>query len=119
MDRLQTLTHKGKTIILVDLSKASPPEVLAALPPAQRLIAAQPPKSALILTDATDAVYNKQVSDAMRAFSSANTPYVRASAVVGATGARSILLQTVALVTGREIKTCSTRAEALDWLASR
>jgi hypothetical protein len=37
---------------------------------------------------------------------------------VGADGVRLILLQTVSLLTRREIKTCKTRQEALDWLVS-
>ena len=119
MDRVQTLIHQGKGIILVDLSRCSPAQVMEVLPVAQALIAAQPARSARVLTDATDATHTRDVSEAMRAFSAANTPYVKASAVVGATGGRAILLQSVALFTRREIKPFETRAEALDWLASR
>jgi hypothetical protein len=47
-----------------------------------------------------------------------NTPYIKASAVVGANGIRLVLLQTAIFLTRREIKAFPTRQKAMDWLAS-
>jgi hypothetical protein len=117
MSRFGTLSHKGKQIILVDLSNSAPEETLRVLPIAKVAISRLPPKSALVLTDVTGATYNKDVASAIKDFSDKNTPYVKASVVVGADGIRLVLLQTVSMLTRREIKTCKTRQEAMDWLS--
>jgi hypothetical protein len=111
------VTHKGKRIVIVDISNCTSDKISPFLDEAQRKIATFPPKSALILTEVTNAVYDKVTSDAMKAFSSKNTPYVKASAVVGADGLRSVLLTTIAIVTRRDIKSFKSRADAMDWLA--
>ncbi len=118
MPRVETVVHKGKSIVVVDLSSCPPEETLKVLPIAKTVIARMAPKSVRVLTDVTGAIYTKEVAAAIKDFSDKNTPYVRASAVVGAEGIRLVLLQTVTMLTRREIKTYRTRPEALDWLAS-
>lgn len=115
--RVQKLSQSGKTVVLVDLSSCQPEEALKqVLPTAKTMIAQSPPKSALILTDVSNSSYTKEVAEALKAWSKGNTPYVKASAVVGADGLRSILLGTVKILTGREIKACKSREEAMTWL---
>lgn len=119
MDRLKTTMHQGKRVILLDLSNAKPEEILPLLLKAHELVAKQPAKSALILTDVTNATYNKEVAEGIKQFVKNNSPYVSASAVVGADGVRLILLNTVIFLTRREIKTFSTVREAQNWLVTR
>lgn len=118
MISFDTVLHKGKSIFVLDLSSAKPEEVQAATIEAHKKIAVVPPQSALILTDVSGAVYTNASSAAMKEFSSKNTPFVKASAVVGADGLRAVLLQAVATLTHREIKPCKTREEAMDWLVA-
>jgi hypothetical protein len=118
MNRVQALRHKGKSIILVDLSHCTPNESLEAIPNAQEVIAKAGPKNALVMTDVTEATYNQAVAAAIKSFVQVNTPYMKGSAVVGADGVRLILLNTVIFLTRRELKTFKTRIEAQDWLAS-
>lgn len=119
MRNLETIQHKGKSIFVLDLSSANSGDVKEITEAAHSKIASVPPKSALILTDVTDAVYNNVSSAAIKDFTSRNTPYVKASAVVGADGLRAVLLQAVAAITKREIKTFHSRQDAMDWLVSR
>lgn len=118
MERIKSITHNGKTVIIVDLSKAQPSETILVIPEAIKLIATSKPKSALVLTDVGDANYNREVAEAIKDFVSQNTPYVKASAVVGADGVRLVLLQTVIFLSRRELKSFDTREKALDWLVS-
>jgi hypothetical protein len=118
MASVDITTHRGKRVVLVDLAHSQPAQSTAVLPQAHRLIAVAGPKSALVLTDVTNATYNKDVAAAIKEFVSKNTPHIKASAVVGADGVRGILLQTVIFLTRREIKTFDNRAAALDWLAT-
>jgi len=119
MKPVETIVHKGKSIVIVDISGCNPDEVAQTVHEASKKISGLPPKSGLILTDVTSTVYNQATSNIIKDFSSKNTPYVKASAVVGADGLREVLLKTVAMVTKREIKPFSTRAEAMDWLATK
>lgn len=52
-------------------------------------------------------------------FVKGNKPYVKASAVVGLSGLQQIVYNGIMKITGREIKSFSTLAEAKDWLAAR
>ena len=115
----EIVTHKGKNIVVVDLSNTKPSENIELLSEIQPKIAAFPSKSVLALTDVTDAIFDSESSQALKDFASKNTPYMKASAVVGADGLRAVLLSTVRLFTKREIKAFSTREGAMDWLVNR
>ena len=118
MERVQTLFHKGRNVILIDLSSCQPQETLQILPAAKQEIAKMPAKSALVMTDVRGAKYDRSLVEAFKEFTAHNTPYVKASAVVGAEGAAHILLQTLILITRREMKTFAARGEALEWLTA-
>lgn len=119
MKPVESIVHKGKSIIVIDISGCNPDEVSMTINEASKKISVLPPKSGLILTDVTATIYNQTTSNYIKDFSSKNTPFVKASAVVGADGLREVLLKTVAMITKREIKPFGTRAEAMDWLATR
>lgn len=118
MEKVQKFSYKGREMILIDLSFSKPEESLQIIPKARSVIGKCSPKSALVLTDVTEAVYNQDVATAIKSFVQINTPFIKASAVVGAEGVRLILLNTVIFLTRRELKTFKTRQEAQDWLAS-
>jgi hypothetical protein len=110
--------HNGKDIIHINLADCPTSEVPATLQAAHTTIKQFPPKSALVYTDVTNASYTKEIANAMKDFTRDNTPYVKASAVKGAEGIRMVLLQTVALMTRREMKTFDDEKTAKDWLAA-
>jgi len=119
MNGHQVLQHAGQNVVLVDLAHATPDGTIAVLQDAQRYISLQPPKSVRLLTDVTDAPFNKASATAMREFADRNTPHVAFSAVVGADGLRYVILQTIILLTGRQIRACKDRTEALEWLTTQ
>ena len=118
MERVKLLSHRGKNILLLDLSHSTPEETLTAIPVAKSMIGKFPAKSGLIMTDVKGAKYTKEVAEAIKNLTSYNTPFVKASAVVGAEGAAAILLQTVIFISRRELKSFGTRDEALTWLST-
>lgn len=117
MKRVEVQSFKSKSVVIVDLSNLAGKDVLTVLSDAKGVISKLGEKKALILTDVSGAKYDKEVAEGIKDFTKYNTPYVKASAVVGAAGVQSVLLQTVTFLTRREIKTFTTRAEALEWLA--
>jgi hypothetical protein len=115
----ESIAYNGKTIVIVDVSNTKFEEAIPVLQEAQEQIALLPRNSVLVLTDARNAIFNAESAKAMKDFASKNTPYVKASAVLGADGFRAVLLQAVRMLTQRDIKAFKNREEALSWLASR
>ncbi len=120
MERIQFITHNGKKILIEDFTNfKAGPEMIAQIHKAQTVIAGQPPKSVLALFDATGSSFNNDVLNAMKEFTKANTPYIKAACVVGINGLLQIALASIAKFSGRDFVTFKTRAEAMNWLASR
>lgn len=118
MERVVFVEHKGKQILLIDFSHCQPAEILEVMAQAGRIVSTQPKGSVLTLTDGTDAHYNSQVTEAMRQYVKDNQPYVRAAAVVGMSGLRKVVMQTLKVLTKREFSLCDSRQEAMDYLAA-
>jgi hypothetical protein len=119
MKSLENIHHKGKRIVLVDLSNATTEQLVSTLKEAQHNISKMAEKSALIMTVATNAAYNPETGAAIKEFASKNTPYVKASAVVGIEGMKTVLQTAVAMKTKRDIAAFPTREEAMDWLVAQ
>ena len=120
MERVRLIKHRGRDIVCVDLSNSrSEQENIDALGRARGLIDAQNPQSILLLTNVENAHYGPKGAEAMKAYSKANTRFVKASAVVGVTGIKRIIYQAIVKMTGRNIVTFDTADQALDWLAQQ
>lgn len=118
MSAPQVLQHNGRTVVVLDLANKTPDEGMALLREAQSYFSVQPPKSIRVLTDVTNVAFNQASLSALREFSETHTPRIAFSAVVGADGLRAVVLQTIHLVTGRQIRPCKDREEALQWLTA-
>lgn len=119
MKSVESIIHKGKRICIVDLSNLQPQDAISVLKESHYQIGKLISKTALVVTDVSNAVYNRNSSVAIKKFVSRKTHYIKASAVVGASWLRSIIIKMIAFLTGREIKLFRTRSEALDWLATK
>lgn len=119
MKSFEFVTYKGKQIAVVDLAETTPEEAIAIMEEAGRQIRKLPPKSALVVTDGTHAVFSRASTAALKDFANKNTPYVKASAVVGVEGVLFVLLQGVIRVTGRHYQLCKSRTEAMEWLTAQ
>jgi CRISPR/Cas system CSM-associated protein Csm5 (group 7 of RAMP superfamily) len=118
MNYVTVVNHNGKEIVHINLADCPTEKVPDTLVAAHEVIKKFPQKSVLVFTDVTNATYTREISNAMKDFTRENTPYVKASAVKGAEGIRLVLLQTVALMTRREMKTFEDEKMAKDWLTS-
>ena len=83
MNRTRFVEHKGKKILHVDFSGCGSAELAPAIEEAKAAIKNLPPASAFLLTDVTNTEISRTTSAMIKDFSSHNTPYVAASAVVG------------------------------------
>ena len=117
MERTRFIEHRGKRILLLDyVGVHDPQEALAAVRHSMSVVAAEPPKSLVILTDVTNARYNSEVLQALKEMAARNEPHVKVSAIVGVTGLLRIAYTAVMMFSKRNIRIFHSRPEALDWL---
>jgi len=120
MGTYSIIEHKGKHIVLNDLSTSKDTEeAIDTLNNTEAYIQAQPLSSVLLVTDISDMNYDLHGVEAMKNFSAAITPRIKASCVVGVTGIKGVIYRSVVRITGRNIMTIDTRENALDWLAAQ
>jgi len=120
MERVRFVLHKNATVLAVDVSHSGDlEENIAVLARAMKIIGSRPPKSMLLLTNVTETPFNIKAVEEIKAYAKFNTPYVKASAVVGVTGIRKVVLDAIIKLTGRTIVSFETEEEALDWLAAQ
>ncbi len=120
MPKVEFVQHHGARILILDVSN-SPDEAanVAAFQAAQELVGKEPLKSVRLLTDVSGTHYSSQGVDVMKAFSKAVTPQMRASAAVGITGLKRVIVMSLNALTGRTIRMFDAREAALDWLAGQ
>lgn len=119
MSRVTSISHKGQSILFVDYSNVGPADLDDILSQARPMIDASQPNSVRLLSDFTQVTYDKEATAKMKKFAQLNTPYIKASAIVGITGLKKVIYTGVVRATGRNIHLCKTLDEAKDWLASQ
>lgn len=119
-DRVRFVKYRGKQILLMDYSYCdSFDEIYATLTLSRTISAKLPPKSALALTDVSGSNFDKKIVDAFMETAKHNAPYFRASATVGVTGLKKVILPIIAKFSGRNIHPFDTREEAMAWLVAQ
>ncbi len=116
------LNHEGKTILCLDiagLQVRDKPDFHRLVAEAKRNISQRPPKSTLVITNVTNTGFDTEIANIIKEYAQHNTPYIRASSVVGVTGWAKIILTTVKAVTGRDFHLADTMEEAKEWLADQ
>ena len=119
MERVQFIRHKDKEILFLDFSECKAEEVVLIIDKAKSVIARQPEKSLLTLSNVTNARFDDTVSQRMKEFTAHNKPFVKAAAVVGVTGLKKIVFEAVMLFSKRKIHAFATIEQAKDWLAAQ
>jgi len=113
------ITHKGKRILHIVLGLLSEEEILQAIAEARTVIAKEPHGSVLTLTDVRQGHFNDRISEALKAYVKHNKPFVKAAAVVGASGLKKVVLLAVAALSGRKLSVFEDAEEAKNWLAAQ
>ena len=83
LPRIQFISHKGKQILLVDLSNCSAAEVEKTVRAVPEAVTAQPLGSVLVLADFTKAAFDQEALRAMKEAAVFNKPYIKKTAWVG------------------------------------
>ncbi len=119
MERIQFVEHNGRQLLHLNLSHAKAQDVINLIREATPLIASRPERSIRTLTDVTGLTFNHEATEALKQFTKHNKPYVIAGAVVGVTGLKQIIYNSVLKFSGRNIVAFDTLDEARNWLATQ
>ena len=116
------ITYQGKKMFCLSVAGLQLHEkklVAQILEDGKKEIRRHPSKSALVITDITNTGYDSEVATMFKEYASHNTPYVKASAVVGASGLQKIILTAIKTLTKRDFHLSATIEEAKEWLAGQ
>lgn len=118
MARITEVYHKGKIIYRMDFSNVNTAvEIQSIITEAAKHIRSKPANSLLTLTNIQNMHFSSEIKELFNQFMKGNKPYVKAGTVVGLNPLQSMLYNSLVKLTGRDIKSFSSEAEAKDWLA--
>lgn len=116
MTRVEIVEFAGREIVKADLSSLSVEEAVAVMQEATNVIKTKPRNTVLFLTDVHGVSYSRETVAGIKEFSISNSPFIKATAVVGMDTVKQAILSTVRFLTLHEIKTFNDEQEAKDWL---
>jgi hypothetical protein len=119
MNRIQTVTHKGKQVVVVDYSGLGANEYPAVMRQAMAFIAKLPKGQVLTATLLEGTRFGVGTTDDIKAYSAHIRPYVKASAVVGMSGLQKVIFATVRPFLSQNLQAFDDLEKAKDWLASQ
>jgi hypothetical protein len=115
-DRIRSITHLGKQMLLVDLSRCSAAEVEKIYRELPEFVVTRPLGSVLILSDFTEASLDGEALRVMKETAVFDKPYVKKSALVGVESLPREFYESLKTFSRREFPVFETRDEALAWL---
>ncbi len=122
MSKASIITHKGKEVLLMDFTNTPDKEAVLKTVEDVKVLAEtrKPDMSTLGIVDISGSPYDSDIIKALKEMALHNKPYMKVSAIVGATGIKEALLKAILMFSGRKnLVTKSTRDEALDWLVQQ
>lgn len=119
MGRVTVVVHDSKQIIDLEFRDCDMDQALQVIAEGAKVIRALPLRSALILSDFTNATHDARLSLSLGQFMVGNEPCVKASAAVGVTGMKRVLFDAVMKFSGRNLPIFDTVDQAKDWLAAQ
>jgi hypothetical protein len=118
LDRISTIEHKGKQIILADMSHCTAREVekVALLVPSY--VTPEPQGSVLLLADFTGAQFDRIAIERLKESAVFDRPHLKRSAWVGIESLPKVFYEHIKTFSQRDLPAFKTREEAMDWLVS-
>jgi hypothetical protein len=117
-ERIRFVEHRGKQILLADLSRCTPREVekLALLVPSY--VTNEPRGSVLLLADFTGTEFDRIAIERLKESAVFDRPHLKRSAWVGVERLPQVFFEHIKNFSQRELPTFKTREEAMDWLVT-
>ena len=114
MRQAEIIRSGGIEIVYLDFSGLRKKEdVLAQMEAYGTYLRQKPFKSQYTLTNLEDMYFNTEVYNRFTSYVKANNPYVKGSAVIGLKGMMQIFYKGFVKITGRNVKVCNSKSEAV------
>jgi hypothetical protein len=117
-DRIRFVEHKGKAILLVDVSHCTPAEVAKIVLLVPSYVTSEPRGSVLLLADFTGAEFDRIAIDRLKEAAVFDRPHLKRSAWVGIEKLPHIFYEHIKNFSQRDLPAFETREKAMDWLVS-
>lgn len=117
-ERIHFIYHRGKKVLLVDLSKCAAGEFERLVRQVPDHVTTQPLGSVLVLTDFTEAVFDRDAIRAVKETAVFDKPYIKKSALVGTETFPRDFYEELKSFSRRDLLIFRSRDEALAWLAA-
>jgi hypothetical protein len=120
MKRVYFTEHKGRRILVLDLSELGAEATPPILQELEGVVAQQPAaKDLLLLVNVRRNIFNPATVEEMKRVSKANEPRVLATAMVGMSKLGSIVARQVYRSAGRTYEAFDAEDQAKDWLVAQ
>jgi hypothetical protein len=107
-------------IVYLDFSELKKKEdILAQIEVFGNYIRKQPLNSVYTLTSLENMYFNTEIYNHFTAYVKENNPYIKGSAVIGLKGMMQIFYKSFIKLTGRNVKVCSSKEEAIMVLSNQ
>ena len=117
-ERLRYIEHKGKRILLADLTACTHEQLLDCIRAVPEYVTSQPEHSVLVLGDFTGTHFTKDAIEQLKIAAVFDRPHLAKAAWVLSDNLNKVLLDSIRTFSAREIPVFATREEALDYLVS-
>ncbi len=115
-ERIRFIEHRGKRILLIDVSHCSGDELATLVRLVPTYVTSEPLGSVLLLADFTGAEFDRIAIDRLKESTVFDRPHLKRSAWVGIETLPKVFYEHIKSFSRRDLPTFKTREEALDWL---
>lgn len=120
MQKVQITEYQGKKIIQLNFSMLkSEEEIATVIKESIPFIRDNSSGSVCVISNLEGMHFNNRIRDMFTEFTKGNKNYVKASAIIGATGLQTFMINGINKVTGRKLKSFDNLQLAKDWLVSQ
>lgn len=120
MKKVQITEYQGQKIIQLNFSALkSEEEILAVIKESIPHIRNNPSGAVYVISNLEGMHFNNRIREMFTEFTSGNKNFVKASAIIGATGLQTFMINGINKVTGRKLKSFENAQMAKEWLVSQ
>jgi hypothetical protein len=120
MQNCEWIVYKNKKILFVKIAGHTVDEIKEIIEYTKPVMAKEPPKSILCLTDVTNVKSSPEITQMLKDYTKHNEPYIKVTALIGVEGLKQVIFNGVLLFTGRKnLVLKNSKEEALDWLVNQ
>ena len=118
-ERIRYITHRGRQILLVDVSNCTSAEMIALAQMLPSHLADEPLGSVLLLADFSGSKFDKTAFESLKQAAVYDRPHLKRSAWVGVEAMPKVFYENLKSFSQRDLPVFTTREEALNWLVAQ